>query len=142
MKSYFSFQIIKGTSISNLIILLINLLQGVLLARFLGPEGRGAVIAIIMLPSLFAGVFSFGANSGIGIISAKIKNTNILYPTVVLFSLVSSFIGMLIAYILIPYFLDETTIHLLPIINTFLLFIVFNHITKNVLAIEQGEGEF
>jgi O-antigen/teichoic acid export membrane protein len=142
MKSYFSFQIIKGTSISNLIILLINLLQGVLLARFLGPEGRGAVIAIIMLPSLFAGIFSFGANSGIGIISAKIKNTNILYPTVVLFSLVSSVIGMLIAYILIPYFLDETTVHLLPIINTFLLFIVFNHITKNVLAIEQGKGNF
>lgn len=142
MKSYFSFKTISGTFLANLFIQAITIIQGIVLARFLGPEGRGEFAAIILWPSFFAGIFSFGLYTGIGTIAAKVKNLEILFPSVIISSLVTGFIGSLITFVCIPFLLGENGEELVDITRIFAIFIILNHTARNLLAVEHGAGNF
>ncbi|MFF2481808.1 lipopolysaccharide biosynthesis protein [Paenibacillus sp. NPDC058071] len=50
---------------SNLFILLLNTLTGIIIARFLGPEGRGEQAAMIMWPQLLSYIVTLGLPSSI-----------------------------------------------------------------------------
>lgn len=51
---------ISGTLVANILIAAISLVSGVLLARLLGPEGRGQLAALQALPLMIAGIGQLG----------------------------------------------------------------------------------
>ena len=58
----------RGLSLSfgaSVAIQLMNVATGVLIARLLGPEGRGELTAALLLPSLLAGIGSLGVAEGV-----------------------------------------------------------------------------
>ncbi|MCB2153419.1 oligosaccharide flippase family protein [bacterium] len=56
----FSFRAVKLTTFANLSIQFATLLSGVLVARLLGPEGRGLYMTAILYPNIVAGLAAYG----------------------------------------------------------------------------------
>jgi O-antigen/teichoic acid export membrane protein len=61
------------TSIS----IMLSLVTSVLLARYLGPEGRGALLAIIFWPTMFLQIFNFSLNEATIIHVAQAAGTGV-----------------------------------------------------------------
>ena len=51
------------TMATSAVTLVLNLVTGVLIARVLGPDGRGAVAAVIAAPPILSWIFEMGAGS-------------------------------------------------------------------------------
>ncbi|PLS01514.1 lipopolysaccharide biosynthesis protein [Neobacillus cucumis] len=102
--------------ITNIFIIGINLITGVLTARYLGVQGRGEQAAMIMWPQLISYSLTIGLPASIIYNMKKNKmNSNGLYTACLILALILSFFAFLIGYIGIPFWLDnynQKVIHL------------------------------
>jgi O-antigen/teichoic acid export membrane protein len=91
------------TTATNVALMLLGMLTGVLLARELGPDGRGELAAIQLWPALLATVAMFGLPEALGYYSASDKSQTGKYvSTATGFALLSSLAFMLAAYAVLP----------------------------------------
>lgn len=119
-----------------------TILQGILIARLLGPLGRGELAGIILWPNIIASIGLFGINISIARKAATSNEPeNFVTPTIIL-SIITAIVSTLIALLIIPYLLAEKNVYLLSLIHIYLLFIVLNHFSLNFTAIDQGTGNF
>jgi len=131
-----------GTIGTGLFIKMCGLVQGIMLARILGPTGRGQFAAVILWPTFFAGLGLMGINVAIARQAAKKNAQKELVQTAIFLSLITALITIVICYMLLPYLIPESQHGLLTLITMFLLFIPFNHIALNLEGIFQGAGMF
>lgn len=96
------------TMFVSVLILLVNMLTGVLTARYLGPTGRGEQTAMVNWSQFLAFSMSFGIPSAL-IYNAK-KNPDeagVLYRVALLIGLVFGTMAMIIGIIVLPYWLKS-----------------------------------
>jgi O-antigen/teichoic acid export membrane protein len=96
------------TMIVSVLILLINMLTGVLTARYLGPTGRGEQTAMVTWSQFLAFSMSFGIPSAL-IYNAK-KNPDdagVLYRMAILLGIVFGIVAMVIGILVLPYWLKS-----------------------------------
>lgn len=119
-----------------------TLLQGIIVARLLGPEGRGE-FAAATLPALFlGGVGLAGVNLVLTRLAAKIPNDHSLRRSALVLGLFTSGVNVLIGLVLCYAFLPSQQQHLLPLARFYLLMIPLQHLSLNFLGVLQGEGDF
>lgn len=131
-----------GIFATNLFIQGCTVLQGVLLARLLGPSGRGDFATVILWPTVFAGFGIFGVNMAITRFSGQGLSADGLVKTAAKASLLTGLVTALVCGIFLPVVLPADKYNLLPIANLFLLFIPINHLALNLQGIDQGVGNF
>lgn len=131
-----------GTFLTNLFIQVCTVLQGILLARILGPDGRGEYAAIILWPTIFAGLGLFGVDMSIARQVGKSDDPK-LFVMVALFSaLVTAGATAILCGFSLSYLVPENLHNLLPLAYFFILFIPINHIMMNLQGIDLGAGHF
>lgn len=131
-----------GTLASNVFIQACTILQAVVLARFLGPNGRGELAAIILWPAVFASIGILGVNMAIARHAGRGTAARSLSKTAVYAALVTSFIAVVLCGLFVQFLIPTSKHILLPAIYIYLMMIPLNHISANLAAIDQGEGNF
>lgn len=107
-KSKDSSSVAVKTMFVSVMILLINILTGVLTARYLGPTGRGEQTAMINWSQFLAFSLSFGIPSAL-IYNAK-KNPDdagVLYRMALLLGIAFGIVAMIIGIVVLPYWLGS-----------------------------------
>lgn len=118
------------------------MLQGVLLARMLGPAGRGEFAAVILWPSIFAGLGMLGVNMAIARFAGQGLSLDGLVRTATKAAFATGFISALACWLALPTLLPQEKHHLLPAAHIFLFFIPINHLGLNLQGIDHGTGNF
>ncbi len=119
-----------------------TVIQGILIARLLGPVGRGEFAAVILWPNLFAGIGIFGSNIALGRISAKTGQYPELFRSSIILGLLTSGLAAMPCYWLIPSLMPTQNHDLIHLAQFYILFIPLNHLTLNMIAVDQGAGNF
>jgi O-antigen/teichoic acid export membrane protein len=131
-----------GTFGTNVVIQGFAVVQGIIIARLLGPTGRGEYAAVVLWPSVFAALGIFGTNTALARAAARTDQGSAITRTAVSFALITSAISGLLCYFCLPHLLPGTEQHLLGLSKVFVPFIVLNHLALNLLALDQGTGNF
>lgn len=131
-----------GTFATSLFIQGCTVLQGILLARLLGPGGRGELAAIILWPNVFAGIGILGVNMAIARFAGQGLTSCGLVKTATKTALLTGVLSALICGLLLPFLLPEAKHDLLPAAYLFILFIPLNHLALNLQGVDHGGGNF
>lgn len=128
------------TFASSLWIQFLTVFSGILSARLLQPEGRGLLAAAFIWPSVFGSVALLGLNNALAISAAK-ERTNLGRQTraALEVGLVCSLLVMAIGWLILPWLVPANAL-LLNRLN--LLYIPLFVVTANLMAIDQGSGDF
>ncbi len=135
-------QALVGTFATSVFIQGCTVLQAILIARLLGPVGRGEYAAVILWPAMFAGLGIFGSNIAIARASAKLDDHGKVLRTAIVLSFITSAISSLVCFIVLPLLMPQAESHLVNLARVFVLFIPINHLGLNLLAVDQGSGNF
>ncbi|MCB2218440.1 lipopolysaccharide biosynthesis protein [Desulfofustis glycolicus] len=131
-----------GTFLTSLFIQGCTVLQGILLARLFGPAGRGEFAAVILWPSIFAGIGILGVNMAIARLAGQGWPVDRLFKTAIRASMITGTLTALVCGLLLPILLPADKEHLMPAAYLFLLYIPLNHLALNLLGIDHGSGNF
>lgn len=131
---------ISSTFLSNIFIQICTILQGILISRILGPEGRGAFAAIILIPYMIAGISNFGLKTTIARLSAK-TNKKIILSTITV-SFITGLIGYACSILVIIFYFKNENSQIVYLSKLFSLFVIINHLTINLLAFFHGRSKF
>ena len=141
MKSHLS-SIWLGTLATNAAILLCGLATGVLSARLLAPEGRGALAAVLFWPHLITALASFSLPAAV--ISRRARPDAAparVAATAAWLALALSTLGALGGWLALPFLLRGSAAA--PLAQLYLLaFVPFNFLALALLALDQGDMRF
>lgn len=132
-----------ATFFTSVWIQLLTLGTGALTARLLGPEGRGQFAAAQVWPSILATIALLGVNTALAIHAAKFPDR---IPTLerlgIRGGVLSSLVAMIAGWFLVPALLPSTNPTLIPLARLYLIFVPISVLTTNLMAIDQGSGNF
>ncbi len=137
-----SSKVYLGTFATGLFIQGCTILQGVLLARLLGPAGRGEFATVILWPSVFAALGLLGVDMAIARSAGEQRKRDGLARLAVAAGLLTGAVSAIVCGLLLPYLLPADKGHLLFACYMFLLFIPLNHLALNLQGIDHGSGNF
>jgi O-antigen/teichoic acid export membrane protein len=127
---------------TNLIIQACTVLQGILVARMLGPVGRGEYAAVTLWPLLFGSFGVMGIYIALGRIAAKTDDYAALVRSGIALALMTSVISAIACYFALPWVLPESEKQLIPLARLFILVIPLIRLIMNLNTIDQGRGDF
>lgn len=88
----------------------LNFVSGMISARVLGPEGRGALAAVQILPNVSAWIFGMGAMQAVSYYFAKReRDRSAILGTWFAMMIPASFIALAFDFTVIPHFLSKQT---------------------------------
>jgi len=131
-----------GTFGTSLIVQGFTVLQGIIVARLLGPVGRGEYAAVILWPSIFAAIGIFGTNIALARVAAKTTRYDAVIRTSILLAVLTGTLASVACYLALPHLLPQASRHLLGLSRLFVSFIILNHLGSNLQAVDQGAGNF
>jgi O-antigen/teichoic acid export membrane protein len=131
-----------GTFSTSIFVQACTVVQGIIIARLLGPVGRGEYAAIMLWPNIISSIGIFGTNIALARIVAQTDQYDRVIRTGILLAFTTAFISSTICYLSLPYLLPEDSKHLLNLSRLFILFIPIEHFVLNFIAIDQGMGNF
>jgi O-antigen/teichoic acid export membrane protein len=131
-----------GTFATSLFTQGCTVLQGILLARLLGPAGRGEFATVILWPNVFAGIGILGVNMAIARFAGQWLASGGLVKTATKAALFTGALSALVCGLLLPFLLPEGKHNLLPTAYLFVLFIPLNHLALNLQGVDHGGGNF
>jgi O-antigen/teichoic acid export membrane protein len=106
--------VVANTTLTRVLLLAVNFATGVVIARFLGPSGRGALSALIILPPLMSSLFTFGLPSALLFYARTgVRERTALFTVSMLLTAALSVLMILAGIVAVPYMLhqyDATTI--------------------------------
>lgn len=122
IEKFFSMDFLK-TLLANAGILLINLITGIITARFLQPEGRGIQAAIILWPQFFAYTLTFGLGTAIiyRVNTLDSKSRQVIAAGLIL-SVIYGSLACLIGVFLVPILLHKYATYTIKIAQCMMLF--------------------
>jgi antigen flippase len=127
---------------TNIAIQLCTIAQGVMLARLLGPTGRGQFAAATLWPTIFAGVGGLGLTVAIARRSARADDPSRVFRTGVLLSLVTGTLATICCACSMPWLMATVDDVSRTTAWWFLPFIVLNHVTLALVATDHGAARF
>ena len=133
-----------GTFTTNGLILLCGIATGIISARLLQPEGRGALAAILFWPEIAASIGLMNLDTAI-IQSTSKNNSKVKEITSTGFYVAIFLAGVtaVVTYFLLPYLLGSGKIELLPAARIYLLaFLPFNFVGLCLMAIDHSRQNF
>ena len=126
-------------------VLALNLVGSILLARFLGPEGRGALTALLFWPHLFAGLGNLSINEALVkqiASSPRTAHERLLRVSLAL-TVALGFVTVVVGVILTPALLGPARAALVDITRWyFVLFVPVSIAALCLLAYQQGALNF
>jgi antigen flippase len=131
-----------GTFGTSVIVQCFTVLQGIIIARLLGPLGRGQYAAVLLWPNIFAAIGIFGTNIALARAAAKTEHYAQVIRTAVFLALITALPSSLACYLLLPYLFPQAEQQLLGLSRLFVIFIILNHLALNLVAVDQGAGNF
>ena len=131
-----------GTFGTSVIVQCFTIVQGIIIARLLGPLGRGQYAAVILWPNVFAAIGIFGTNIALARAAAKTDRYDQVIRTSILLALITASLSSIACYLLLPYLLPQAEQQLLDLSRFFVIFIILNHLALNLIAVDQGAGNF
>ena len=131
-----------GTFGTSVVVQCFTVLQGIIIARLLGPLGRGQYAAVILWPNVFAAIGIFGTNIALARAAAKTENYSQVIRTAIFLALITALLSSFACYLLLPYLLPQAEQQLLDLSRFFVIFIILNHLALNLIAVDQGAGNF
>jgi len=107
-------RVLVSTLSTNIVIQILTMVSGILVARALGPEGRGLMAGAQILPTIFATVALLGLNNVFAIRAAKNKiGQEQLSPIALRIGFIASIVGVCVAWFILPYCIPDTNGELL-----------------------------
>ena len=91
---------------------------------------------------LFAGVGIFGSNIALSRAAAKTSDRGPILRTAILMAMISSVLAGLVCLVALPYLMPQKARHLVTLAQVFVLVIPVQHIARNLMAVDQGTGNF
>jgi O-antigen/teichoic acid export membrane protein len=133
-----------GTFTTSILILLLNVITGIILARFLRPDGRGALAAALFWPHLIAGIGILSLNEAITYRTCQAdSDVNKTVPSGFWLALLLAFVSSLIGYMLLPYLLGKERSELILLSQIYILFFLpFHFIDLTMLSYDLGQLSF
>ncbi len=131
-----------GTFVTNVVIQVCTILQGILVARLLGPLGRGQFAAAILWPTLFAGIGGLGVGIALARRAGRAKNLPRVIRAGLLLTPLTGLLATAACAVALPWLLPRADETVLLSAFIFLPFIIFNHVSLGLVAIDQGAGWF
>lgn len=130
---------ILQTFLTNLLIQGCNVMTGVIAARLLQPEGRGELAAVILWPTILAGLGIMGTNWALAreVATHPEKEADLALSALVM-GLLQAGLFMAVGYALVPHLLPGDKQHLTGLTRVYLLFLPLNFISLNLIALNQG----
>jgi O-antigen/teichoic acid export membrane protein len=132
-----------GTFLTSVWIQFLTLITGALTARLLGPHGRGQFAAAQIWPSILATIALLGINNALAIRAAKPSNP---VPALERFALrsgiVSAIAVAIVGWFTLRLLLPSDNPVLIPLARLFLIYVPIFVLTSNLMAIDQGSGNF
>lgn len=133
----------RSTFVTNGLVFISGLASGVLAARFLGVEDRGALAAVLYWPHFIAGFAAVGLNEGIAIHTARSRPSETMRSTTFAISVVLATAVGIIGWFLTPLLMGESRQgHALFAQIYLIAFLPLTYVAQNLLAIDQGELRF
>jgi O-antigen/teichoic acid export membrane protein len=114
-------------------------LTGVMLARLLGPEGRGKLAVCILWPTVLASLGSLGIKDALVYFTAQNKLTDRFFSTILGLAAIQGVLLMLIGHLAFPLFLDKHENSVMENLRLFLIFVPLNLIGQYFIGIYEGE---
>lgn len=132
-----------GTLLTDSAVLLLGILTGILAARFLLPDGRGALAAVLFWPQLLAAIGFMSLNEASAFrIGIQPERASVITASSFWVALGLASLTTLVGYILVPFLLGERRAHLWTLTRIYLLYIPFNFLALGLLASVQGKLDF
>lgn len=131
-----------STFTTSFVIQACTVLQGIIVARLLGPVGKGELAAVILWPTIFASFGLAGIPIAIAKISAKSDDPSSIARSAIILALITSTISSIACYISLPLLIPEAENHLIPFARFFILAIPLTRVVINSISIDQGRGNF
>jgi O-antigen/teichoic acid export membrane protein len=131
------------TYLSSLWIQGLTLISGMMVARMLGPEGRGHLAGALVWPSLLTGFSLLGVNNSLVIKSAEKPKSAEEYATLGVIILMPVLaISMALGWLFIPYWTHEGDLEQIRLSRWALLLVPSMVVIALLMAIDQGTGNF
>ncbi len=125
---------------ASVVIMLLNIIGGILTARFLGPAGKGELTAVLLWPSILAGLGSLGLVDAIVFFSGKNDKSDV--QAILSNSLGMAFLQSLvligIGWLVLPTLMGNYDPAVIGIARIYLLFIPLNLVSLYLLSVFQG----
>lgn len=120
------------------------LVQGVILARLLGTEGRGDFAAIILWPNIIANIGLFGTNLAVTRAAASTdEDVGSVARAGVLLSIMLSAVTVAVGLLLLPYLIPKADSNILGLARMYMiLFVPAYIISANLAGMDHGQGRF
>jgi O-antigen/teichoic acid export membrane protein len=135
---------IAGTFLTNIIILSCGIATGILSARLLLPDGRGALAAVLFWPHLVAGIGILSVNEAITY-HASLPDIHLrgLRAASFWLAVALSCLTVLICFFLLPTLLGRDRAEYVYFAKIYLIiFVPASFIAMNLLAVDQGRLNF
>jgi O-antigen/teichoic acid export membrane protein len=124
---------------SSIAVQVLNVVSGVILARSLGPTGRGEAAAILLWPALLVSLGGTGLFDAVVFFSAKEREGKTsVAPTGILLSVAQSLVLMGIGYFVVAAALGNSGRGTVTLARTYLLWIPFYFIASIAMEIMRG----
>ncbi len=120
----------------------INAFTGILLARALGPDGKGELTAALLWPALLAVVFEAGLLDATTVFATRFSRRERLFSTVFYPAMGLAAVAMGLGYWLLPIVLGHAGSEVVRISQLYLLFIPVCLALGVALAVLQGQLAF
>ena len=112
-------------------------------ARLLGPYGRGQFAAAQVWPAIVASVALLGMNNSLALRAARFRDrVATLERSAVGLGALSSLVVVALSWFLVPIFLPADNPSLLRLTRFYLIYVPIFVVTSNLMAIDQGSGNF
>jgi len=131
-----------STLITNVVIQACTVVQGILVARLLGPAGRGQFAAAILWPGLFAAMGGMGVSVALARRAGRAHDLARVIRTGLLLTLLTGTGVAVLCAAAIPWLLPGNDTVLRNAAYVFVPFIIFNQVSLAMIAIDQGAGWF
>lgn len=131
-----------GTFGTTIFIQACTVVQGIIVARSLGPTGRGQLAAIILWPTVISMVGLVGCNR---VVTRQIGRGYDIGSTIrsaLNLTLIFSLLGVSVGFFAISYLIPEGFLPVVWLAQMYLVFVPLNQITKVLEAVDQGRGDF
>ncbi|MCR8635910.1 lipopolysaccharide biosynthesis protein [Paenibacillus radicis (ex Xue et al. 2023)] len=131
------------TMLFSILILGVNMLTGILTARFLGPTGRGEQTAMVLWSQFLAFSFTFGIPSAlIYNVKKNMQDSAKLYTTALWMGLAAGTVAMAAGILFLPYWLRSYSPNVVLFSQWSMLFVPLIVLSQINNAMMQVRGEY
>lgn len=118
------------------------LLQGMLLARMLGPDGRGEVAGAMLWPNIFGSLGGLGISFILARRAGSGDEDNRLTALAFGGAIITGSISVASCYFALPLLIPGSLSYVISLSYIYLLYIPFSQLGANLLALDHGAGRF